>query len=53
MGDFELGTALSSNLFPLWLFENLFRLITPDLILELNVLKDRLKIRSFVIYHNN
>ncbi len=37
----ELGTVLSSNL-PLWLFLNLYRLITLDLIIKLNVLKDHL-----------
>jgi len=47
----ELGTVLSSNLpLPLWLFLNLYRLITPDLILKLNLLKIRMNIKSFVEY---
>jgi len=47
----ELGTLLSSNLpLPLWLFLNLYRLITPDLSLKLNQLKIRMDIPSFKNY---
>jgi len=56
--DFEMGcprtlereSVLSSSLFPLWLFENLFHLIAPDLILKLNLLKIRMNIPSFKNY---
>ena len=48
---FELGTVLSSNQpLPLWLFLNLYRLITPELILKLNALKSHLDIPSFKTY---
>jgi hypothetical protein len=48
---YELGTVLSSNLpLPLWLFLNLYRLITPDLILKLNTLKSHLGIPNFKDY---
>ena len=48
---FERETVLSSNLpLPLWLFLNLYRLITPDLILKLNLLKIRMDIPSFKNY---
>jgi|GEM_PF-4304498 len=56
----ELVTVLSSNLparnafsiadaggFPLWLFSNLYDYITPELVLKLNLLKDRMGIKSF------
>ncbi|KKT34650.1 MAG: hypothetical protein UW23_C0032G0012 [Candidatus Collierbacteria bacterium GW2011_GWA1_44_12] len=52
----ELVTVLGSNsprfaveagLFPLWLFLKLCDYITPDLVPKLNLLKDRIGIKSF------
>lgn len=46
----ELWTVFRSNLFPLWFLENVFCLITPDLILKLNALKSNLDIPGFKTY---
>lgn len=39
--------VLSSNLFPIWLFDKLTDYITPGLVLKLNLLKERLGMPSF------